>query len=480
MTGYKAANPARAFDRAYINGQFVTPHGTQTVDLVNPTNNTVIGKVTMADEIDTQNAIAAAKEAFKGFSQSSKEYRMECLQKLHESVAKRMDALIDATVMEYGAPQDRAKGSNNLAANIFLHFKEVLNSFDLVKTVGKSRVVLEPVGVVGIFTPWNSSAGSIAIKVAPAIAAGCTVVIKPSEMSAMQTEVLMEAFHEAGLPPGVINFVTGLGEVVGTELTKSSDIQKIAFTGSTQIGKLVAKNSLDTMKRLTLELGGKSPNVILDDADFSSAIPMAVGACYLNNGQACIAASRLIVPEDRLDEVKKLAKAAVEQIKIGDPRDKDVVLGPLASARQYKRVQEYIKSGIEEGAELVIGGEGHPAGLESGNFVKPTVFANVTRDMRIAKEEIFGPVLSILTYKTEAEAVEMANDTEFGLIAYISSTDPERANRVARKIAAGRVLINTVSHDPFAPFGGFKQSGIGREGGIFGLEEYLEPKAIIT
>ena len=279
--------------------------------------------------------------------------------------------------------------------------------------------------------------------------------------------------------PGVINVVTGLGEVVGTELTQSPDIQKIAFTGSTQIGKLVAKNSLDTMKRLTLELGGKSPNIILDDADLSTAIPMAINACYLNNGQACIAASRLIVPEDRLDEVKRLAKAAVEKIKMGDPRDKDVTIGPLASTKQYKRVQEYIKSGIEEGAELVIGGEGHPQGLEGGNFVKPTVFANVTREMRIAKEEIFGPVLSILTYKTEAEAIEIANDTEFGLIAYISSADPERATRVARKLAAGRVLINTLGHDPFAPFGGFKQSGIGREGGIFGLPEYLEPKAII-
>ena len=470
----------RAFDQAYINGRFVIPHGKQIVDLINPTNNEVIGKVTLADEVDTRNAVAAAKEAFRTFSQTSKEERMAYLQRLHEAVSKRMEDLVEATVVEYGAPQDRAKGSNALAANIFLHFKEVLGDFDLAKTIGKSNVVFEPVGVVGIFTPWNSSAGSIAIKVAPAIAAGCTVVIKPSEMSAMQTQVLMESFHEAGLPPGVINFVTGLGQVVGTELTRNPDIQKIAFTGSTQVGKLVAKNSLDTMKRFTLELGGKSPNVILDDADFSKAIPMAVNACYLNNGQACIAASRLIVPENRLDEVKKLAKAAVEAIKVGDPMDKNVTIGPLASVKQYERVQEYIKSGIEEGAELVAGGEGHPQGLSAGNFVKPTVFADVRRDMRIAKEEIFGPVLSILTYKTEEEAVEIANDTEFGLIAYVSSSDTQRANRIARKIAAGRVLINTLSHDPFAPFGGFKQSGIGREGGILGLEEFLEPKAIIN
>jgi aldehyde dehydrogenase (NAD+) len=479
MNARETATPVRVFDRIYINGEFVTPHGTQVVDLVNPTNNTVIGKVTMADEVDTQQAIAAAKQAFDTFSQSSRQYRMDCLQRLHESVAKRMDQLVEATVMEYGAPQERAKGSNNLAANIFLHFKKVLEDFDLVKTVGTSKVVMEPVGVVGIFTPWNSSAGSIAIKVAPAIAAGCTVVIKPSEMSAMQTEVLMDAFHEAGLPPGVINFVTGLGEVVGTELTRSPDVQKIAFTGSTQIGKLVAKNSLDTMKRLTLELGGKSPNIILDDADFSTAIPMAVSACYLNNGQACIAASRLIVPEDRLDEVKRLVKSAVEQIKVGDPTNQDVTIGPLASIKQYTRVQEYIKSGIEEGAELIVGGEGHPPGLEAGNFIKPTVFAKVNPNMRIAKEEIFGPVLSILTYRTEAEAVDIANDTEFGLIAYVSSANRERANRVARRLAAGRVLINTLSHDPFAPFGGFKQSGMGREGGIFGLHEYLEAKAII-
>src|SRR5258706_12952932 len=473
MNQNETAAPVRAFDRAYINSQFVTPHGTQVIDLVNPTNNRVIGKVTMADEIDTRHAIAAAKDAFNTFSQSSKEYRMDCLQRLHDSVAKRMDQLVDATVLEYGAPQDRAKGSNNLAANIFLHFKEVLKDFDLVKTVGKSKVVKEPAGVVGIFTPWNSSAGSIAIKVAPAIAAGCTVVIRPSEMSAMQTQLLMESLHEAGLPAGVINFVTGLGEVVGAELTTSPDVAKIAFTGSTRIGKLVAKNALDTMKRFTLELGGKSANIILDDADFAKAIPMAVNACYLNNGQACIAGSRLLVPENRLQEVKQLVKAAVEKIKVGDPGDTDVTIGPLASQKQYQQVQSYIRSGIEEGAELVIGGEGHPKGLERGNFVKPTVFANVRADMRIAREEIFGPVLSILTYKTEAEAIRLANDSEFGLMAYISSSNPERASRAARQLQAGRVLINTLNHDPLTPFGGYKQSGIGRESGIYAMNEFL-------
>lgn len=469
----------RQFNQMYVNGAFVTPHGKATVDLVNPTNNEVIGKVTLADETDMRQAIAAAKKAFTSFSQTTKEVRMDYLQRLHDSVSKRVGDLVQATVLEYGAPQDRAKGSNALAANIFLHFKETLRKTDLTEVVGTSQVLLEPVGVVGIFTPWNSSAGSIAIKVAPAIAAGCTVVIKPSEMSAMQTQILMESFHEAGLPPGVINFVNGLGEVVGTELTNSPDVAKIAFTGSTQIGKLVAKSALDTMKRLTLELGGKSANVILDDADFAKAIPMAVNACFLNNGQACIAGSRLFVPENRLDEVKQLVKAAVAKVKVGDPNDNDVTMGPLVSQKQYQRVQGYIRSGIEEGAEVVIGGEGHPEGLERGNFVKPTVFANVKPEMKIAREEIFGPVLSILTYKTEVEAIRMANDSEFGLMAYVSSSNPERASRVARQLQAGRVLINTLNHDPLTPFGGYKQSGIGREGGVYGLKEFLEPKAII-
>ncbi|HZZ95137.1 MAG TPA: aldehyde dehydrogenase family protein [Usitatibacter sp.] len=469
-----------AFNRAYIDGRFVTPHGKQVIDLVNPASNEVIGEVTLADAIDTRNAVAAAKRAFKSFSRTTARQRMDWLQRLHDSVARRMDDLVQATVLEYGAPQERARGSNNLAANIFLHFRDVLAEFDFATTAGRSTVVHEPLGVVGVFTPWNSSAGSIAIKVAPAIAAGCTVVVKPSEMSAMQTEVLMECFHEAGLPPGVVNFVTGLGEVVGAELTRHPDVAKIAFTGSTPIGKLVAKSSLDTMKRFTLELGGKSANIILDDADFSKAIPMAVNACFLNNGQACIAASRLFVPEDRLDEVKRLIVAHVRKIRVGDPSDPAVTIGPVASRKQYERVQEYIRSGIQEGAELVAGGPGLPQGLERGNFVRPTVFAGVDPGMKISREEIFGPVLSVLTYRTEAQAIEMANDSAYGLMAYVSSSDPERALRVARSLDAGRVLINTLSHDPLAPFGGFKQSGIGREGGVFGLKEFLEPKAIIT
>jgi len=469
----------KTFNKAFINGELVTPHGTQVVDLINPTNNEVIGKVTMCDEVDARNAIAAANKAIKTWSQTTKEERLGYLQRLYDALDKRLDRLIEATTEEYGAPEVRSKGSNELALHIFQHVISVVKEYELEKILGYSRVVFEPVGVVGIFTPWNSSAGSIHIKMAPALAAGCTVVIKPSEMSAMQTEVLVESYIEAGLPPGVINVVCGLGEVVGKEMSTSKDIQRISFTGSTTIGKMVAKDAMDTVKRVALELSGKNPNIILDDADLEKAIPMAVAGCYLNNGQACIAASKLLVPKTHIGEVKKLVKAAVEKMKVGDPKDKEVVLGPLASIKQYNRVQEYIRSGIAEGAELVVGGEGHPEGLENGNFIKPTVFAGVTRDMKIYKEEIFGPVLSIVTYETEEEAVEMANDTEYGLNAYVSSANMERAYKIGSQIKAGRVLINCIAHDPLAPFGGFKQSGFGREGGVLGFEEYLEPKAYI-
>ena len=469
----------KAFNKAFINGELVTPHGTTIIDLINPANNKVIGKVTMCDETDTRNAITAANNAIKTWSQTTRDERLNYLMRIYNALSKRLDRLIAATTEEYGAPEVRAKGSNELALNIFQHVISVVKDYELEKTYGYSQVVFEPVGVVGIFTPWNSSAGSMHIKMAHALAAGCTVVIKPSEMSAMQTEILVESYLEAGLPPGVINVVCGLGEIVGKEMSVNAGIQKLAFTGSTAIGKMVAKDAMDTVKRVTLELSGKNPNIILDDADFEKAIPMAVAACYLNNGQACIAASKLIVPKHRVEQVKVLAKGAVQKMKVGNPVDKEVVIGPLASVKQYNRVQQYIKSGITEGAELVIGGEGPPEGLESGNFVKPTVFAGVTREMKIYKEEIFGPVLSIIPYETEEEAIEIANDTEYGLNAYISSGDMEHAQSVGAQIKAGRVLINCIAHDPLAPFGGFKQSGFGREGGILGFKEFLEPKAYI-
>lgn len=469
----------KTIDKIYINGAFVTPHGQEMFQLINPATNKVIGQVRLGDEVDTQLAIASAKEAFKTFSVSTKETRMNYLRQLYDALKRRVDDLTAASIEEYGAPVSRAKASTEMALDAFLHAQEVLADFEFERKLGRSEVRMEPLGVVAIITPWNANANFICGKLATAISAGCTAVIKPSEMSALQTAIVMEAFHEAGLPAGIFNIVNGLGNVVGAELTRHPDVAKISFTGSTAVGKTIARGAVDTMKRVTLELGGKSPNIILDDADFSKAIPMAVMGGFMNNGQACIAGTRLLVPAERLDEAKALLKEAVANVKVGDPADATTEIGPMVSVKQYERVQSYILSGIEQGAEVLAGGPGHPEGLEGGNFVKPTIFTNVTPDMKIAREEIFGPVIAVLTYRTEEEAIAMANDTTYGLAAYVSSTNEERARKVAAQIVAGRVMVNSLQHDPLAPFGGFKQSGIGREYGIFGLEEYVEPKTII-
>ena len=470
----------KTINKIYIDGAFVTPHGTETFDLISPVTNQKTGEVTLGDQEDVRRAIAAAKEALKTFSRTTKEERIAYLQKLHAAVSKREKELIDVMVEEYGGTLQFCKMSAQNATSSFTSMIDTLKKFDFEKTVGQSRVRLQPLGVVGIITPWNASNSFICNKLATAVAAGCTTVIKPSEMSAAQTQVIMECFHEAGLPKGVINIVNGLGAVVGAEITSNPDIAKISFTGSTVVGKAIAKGAIDTMKRVTLELGGKSPNIILDDADLSTAIPMAVFGAYMNSGQACIAPTRLLVPENKLDEVNALAKAAAQQVQVGNPKDEKTNVGPMVSKKQYERVQSYIRLGQEEGATLLAGGEGKPDGLEAGNFVKATIFTNVRNNMRIAQEEIFGPVLSIIPYKNEEEAITIANDTTYGLAAYVSSASMERANRVAAQIDAGRVCINKFTHDPQAPFGGFKQSGIGREFGVFGLEEYLEPKTILA
>jgi aldehyde dehydrogenase (NAD+) len=312
-----------------------------------------------------------------------------------------------------------------------------------------------------------------------AIAAGSTAVIKPSELSAAQTALLTRVLHEADLPPGVINIVTGRGDTVGAEITRHPDIAKISFTGSTAVGKAIARGAVDTMKRVTLELGGKSPTVLLDDADFGKAMPLAIGAATMNSGQACLAGTRLLVPAHRLDEAQRLAAQAMAALPAGDPRDPATRIGPMVSRTQYERVQRYIRLGLEEGATLLAGGPGRPEGREEGWFVRPTVFGNVRNDMTIAREEIFGPVLSVIPYRDEAEAVAIANDTPYGLHAYVFSGDLERANRVASRIVAGRVFINGLYDEPEAPFGGFRQSGLGREFGIYGFEHYLEPKALL-
>ena len=470
----------KTIDKIYINGEFVTPKGTELFDLINPTNNELIGQVVLGNEEDALNAVAAAKEAYKTFSQTTKEERIVYLQKLHDAVAKRQDELVAVMVKEYGGTLQFCRMSVSYILNAFTDAIETLKAFEFEKVIGQTKVLLQTLGVVGIITPWNASNSFISNKLATAISAGSTAVIKPSEMSALQTQVLLECFHEAGLPKGVFNVVNGLGTVVGNTLTSHPDIAKISFTGSTAVGKAIARGAVDTMKRVTLELGGKSPNVILDDANLETAIPMAVTAAYMNSGQACIAGTRLLVPEHKLDEVNALIKAAVANVKVGNPASEDTAVGPMVSKKQYERVQSYIKLGQEEGATLLIGGEGHPEGLEAGNFVRPTVFTNVTNNMRIAREEIFGPVLSIITYKDEEDAIAIANDTDYGLMAYVSSADEQRARKVASQIIAGRVLVNGLTHDPKAPFGGFKQSGMGREYGVYGLEEYVEPKAILV
>ncbi|WP_219118514.1 aldehyde dehydrogenase family protein [Janthinobacterium sp. UMAB-56] len=463
----------------YINGQFVTPHGTQVQELINPTTGQPRASVVLGDETDVHAAVAAAKAAYPAYSRTSKQERMAILQRMHDAVAARSEELVQVMVEEYGGTLPFCRASVQRAANSFLHTMQLLETFDFVRTAGSARVVLEPLGVVGIITPWNSSYGFICSKLATALAAGSTAVIKPSELSAAQTQILTECLHAAQIAPGLFNIVNGSGDTVGAAITAHRDIAKISFTGSTAVGKQIARGAVETMKRVTLELGGKSPNVLLEDADLDLAIPTAVAAFTFNSGQACLAGTRLIVPASRLDEIQQRIKVAVDALIVGAPADAGTQIGPLVNAAQHARVQRYIALGTQEGATLLTGGTGHPPGMENGYFVKPTVFVNVRNDMAIAQEEIFGPVLSIIAYDSEEEAIAIANDTRYGLQAYVSSRDQARANRVAAQLVAGRVFINGLYDEPLAPFGGFKQSGIGREFGTYGLEAYLEPKAMM-
>lgn len=469
----------RTIDQIYIDGAFVKPHGTERLDLINPANEAVIGQVVLADREDARRAIAAAKRALPAFSRSTKAERIAMLKRLHTSVIAHQEDLSDATIQEYGGPVARATWVSRFAAQSFLDAAETLEAYDFERQAGATTVLMEPVGVAVLITPWNSNAGSICSKLAMAIAAGCTTVIKPSELSAIQTQIVTEALHEAGLPPGVINVLNGRGDVVGSELSTHPDVSRISFTGSTATGKTIARLALDTMKRVSLALGGKSPTILLADADFNKAVPAALAAAFQNSGQACIAGSRLLVPQQRITEVIELVKAAVPQMRVGMPSEPGTVVGPMATRGQFDRVQYYIRRGLEAGARLVVGGEGRPEGLDQGFFVKPTVFADVRNDMAIAREEIFGPVLCIITYRDEDEAVALANDSDFGLYAYVFSSNFEHAQNIARRLQAGRVAINGMHHDPFAPFGGYKQSGTGREYGVLGLESFLETKALM-
>jgi aldehyde dehydrogenase (NAD+) len=469
----------RTIDKVYIDGQFVTPHGKEVFDLFNPATEEKIGQVRLGDEVDAKAAVAAAKRALPAYSRTTKAERIALLRRLHDAVAARTDMLAAAMIEEYGAPQAFVGFSAAHAANLFLDQVETLEEFEFTQAVGGAEVTKQPVGVVAAISPWNSNIGSVCSKLATALAAGCTVVIKPSEMSATQTQVLIEALHEAGAPAGVFNIVNGRGDVVGAELSSHPDVAKVTFTGSTAVGRSIMRSAAETMKRVTLELGGKGPNIILPDADLERAISTVVAVGFLNSGQACIAGTRVLAPRSRLPELLERLKTAVAALKVGESTDPAVTVGPMVSQKQWDRVQGYIHLGLEEGAELLVGGEGRPAGLERGWFVQPTVFTGVNNDMRIAREEIFGPVLCVIPYDDEEEAIAIANDSPYGLQAYVESADVAHARRVAERLDCGRVTINGAPHAPLAPFGGFKQSGIGREYGRYGLEAHLEVKAIL-
>ena len=465
--------------QAYIAGAFVEPHGTELFDLFNPSTEERIGQVRLGDREDALRAIAAAKAAFPAMARTSKSERIAILERLHAAVDARAGDIRDAMMFEYGASRAFATASAANAADAFRRAASTLEAYELTRRIATAEVRMEPVGVVALITPWNSNAGFICSKLATAISAGCTAVIKPSEMSALQTQVVLEALHAADLPPGVFNVVNGRGDVVGAEFSAHPDVAKVSFTGSTAVGKTILRAGADTLKRVTLELGGKSPTLILDDADLAVAIPLAIQAGFINSGQACIAGTRILVPQARMDEALALIAQAVAGVRVGDPRRGVTDIGAMISQKQYDRVQRYIALGTQEGARLVAGGPGRPDGLERGWFVRPTVFADVRNDMQIARDEIFGPVLCVIGYRDEEDAIAIANDTVYGLQASVHSRDLARARAVASRLLAGRVLVNGLHHEPMAPFGGFKQSGIGREFGEFGLEAYLEPQTLL-
>ena len=471
----------KIYKQFYINGKWVDPvKKIDSFDVLNPANEKVIGQVSLGTPHDIDSAVISARNAFNFFSQTSVEDRLTLLERIIEVYESRYDEVAETISLEMGAPISLSK--NAQAKSGLTHFRqsiEVLHNFRWEERSGSTLIRKEPVGVVGMITPWNWPINQISCKVAPALATGCTMILKPTEIAPLNAMLFAEIMHEANVPAGVFNLVNGDGPTVGEAMSSHPDIDMISFTGSTRAGIAVAKGAADTVKRVAQELGGKSPNIILEDSDFESAIKRSTEHCFNNSGQSCNAPTRMLVPENKHNEAKEIAKQTAELTKVGDPFDDNTTIGPVVSAVQYNKVQDLIKKGIEEGAELVVGGLGKPEGLTTGYYVKPTVFAGVSNDMAIAREEIFGPVLSIIPYKNEEEAIEIANDTDYGLYGYVFSNNAERAKLVANRIRAGSVSINGAGADPSTPFGGYKQSGNGRERGPFGFDEFLEVKAVL-
>jgi aldehyde dehydrogenase (NAD+) len=464
----------------YINGAWVDPVTPRKLDVINPATEEPFTAISIGSAADVDRAVAAARAAFPKFSQSSKAERVALLKRIIACYRARMEDIAQAVSMEMGAPISMARDSQAAAGLAHLESTlKALEAFEFEEGRGTTRVVREGIGVVGLITPWNWPLNQIACKVAPAIAAGCTTILKPSEVAPITGIIFSEVVHEAGVPAGVYNLVNGDGPSVGSVMSAHPGIDMMSFTGSTRAGIMVAKAAADTVKRVSQELGGKSPNIILRDADLAWSVTKGVQHCFNNSGQSCNAPTRMLVPRELQADALAIARKAAEGHKVGDPRSEATVLGPVVSEAQFGKIQALIESGIKEGATLVTGGTGRPEGLNRGYYVRPTVFGDVRPDMTIAREEIFGPVLSVMPYDSEEQAIEIANDTPYGLSANVESKDVDHARRVARQIRAGQVKINYPAWDTFAPFGGYKQSGNGREYADWGIHDFLEVKAII-
>ena len=464
----------------YIDGKWVDPVTPKTLDVINPANEEAYARISLGSKADVDKAVAAARRAFETYSRTTKEERLALLQKIFDAYQKHYGEMVETISREMGAPLGLSKAAQ--AATGLGHLGEtmrILKDYNFQETRGSTEIVHEPVGVCGLITPWNWPINQITCKVAPALAAGCTMVLKPSEVAPMSGYLFAEIMHEAGVPPGVFNLVNGDGPTVGEAMSSHPGIDMMSFTGSTRAGIAVAKAAADTVKRVAQELGGKSANIILDDADLQKAVSQGVTNCFSNSGQSCNAPTRMFVPRGKQDQAMEIAKAAASKAKVGDPFADGTTMGPVVSEVQFNKIQALIQKGIDEGATLVTGGVGRPEGLNRGYYVRPTVFANVTNDMTIAREEIFGPVLSILPYDTEADAIRQANDTVYGLSGYVQSGNIEHARKVASQLRTGNVHLNGAGADFKSPFGGYKQSGNGREWGEFGFEEFLEVKAVM-